>query len=73
MQEYGTDEWNKLSEAERQQLIIERKMKEKQLRQEGRNEEAMALLGDLADDNPCKYNFCFTFLVMKLILKICKC
>ena len=41
----GETEWNLLSEKERQRRLMELKLKERQLRREGRNDEADALLG----------------------------
>lgn len=41
----GESEWQRLSEKDRQRRLIELRMKERQLRQEGREEEALQLLG----------------------------
>ena len=41
----GEKEWLKLSEQERQKRLVDLKLKEKQLRKEGRMDEAAQLLG----------------------------
>ncbi|XP_035826163.1 uncharacterized protein LOC101847194 [Aplysia californica] len=48
--EMGEAEWNRLSEKERQRRLMELKLKERQLRREGRYDEAAALLGSLLND-----------------------
>ncbi|CAC5415797.1 unnamed protein product [Mytilus coruscus] len=47
----GENEWSKLSEKERQKRLIELKMKEKKLRQEGKNDEATALFENLVESD----------------------
>ena len=47
----GEDEWSKLSEKEKQKRIIELKMKEKKLRQEGKNDEVIDLYGKLVESD----------------------
>lgn len=42
----GEDEWRRLSEKERQRLLMEMKLKERRLRREGRLDELNALLGN---------------------------
>lgn len=44
----GKSEWTMLSEQERQAEMMKLRMKERQLRKEGRVDEAAALLGDAA-------------------------
>ena len=46
----GEAEWRQLSEAERQRLIMEKKLQERRLRAEGRHKEAAKLMGDLLKD-----------------------
>ena len=41
----GEQEFNKLSAQERQRRLLELRLKEQRLRQEGRHDEAAALLG----------------------------
>lgn len=45
MRQIGADEWLRLSEKERQARLVKIKLQEKRLRQEGKFEEANALLG----------------------------
>ena len=47
----GEDEWNKLSDQEKQRKIVELKMKEKKLREEGKTDEAAALFDKLMDND----------------------
>lgn len=47
MKQFGEKEWQKLSEQERQRKIMEMKMKERKLRQEGKHDEAAALMASL--------------------------
>ena len=47
----GEDEWNKLSDQEKQRKIVELKMKEKKLREEGKMDEAVALFDKLMDND----------------------
>jgi len=51
IKEIGEDNWNKLSDEEKQRRMVEIKLKEKRLREEGRVEEATQLYGDLSEDN----------------------
>ena len=46
----GEAEWSRLSEQERQRKLIELKLKERQLKREGKYDEAALLLGSLAED-----------------------
>lgn len=48
MDQYGQNEWDKLSEKERQKRLIELKLQEKRLRKEGKFDEIAKLLGDSA-------------------------
>ncbi|KAL4226590.1 hypothetical protein ACF0H5_014574 [Mactra antiquata] len=50
LKELGENEWNRLSEKERQRKIFQLKMKERQLRKAGRIDEANALLGELLEE-----------------------
>jgi len=45
MKEHGESEWNRLSEKQRQQKLIELKLRERQLRREGRMDEIANLIG----------------------------
>jgi hypothetical protein len=47
----GEKEWSKLSEKEKQKRLVELKMKERKLRQEGKNDEAAALYENLVDSD----------------------
>ncbi|KAJ8301441.1 hypothetical protein KUTeg_020428 [Tegillarca granosa] len=46
MRQLGESEWNRLSDLERQKKLTELKLKEKQLRREGRLDELAEILGD---------------------------
>ena len=46
MFQMGEAEWNRLSDLERQRLLMELKLKERRLRREGKYDEAAALLGE---------------------------
>ena len=48
MNQMGHKEWAKLSERERQSRLVKLKLKERKLREEGRYDEAAALLGELS-------------------------
>jgi hypothetical protein len=50
----GEDEWNKLSDSEKQKKIVELKMKERKLRQEGNVEEAAAIFEKVLENDECK-------------------
>lgn len=52
-EEMGEDEWNKLSDAEKQRKIVELKMKERKLRQEGNVEEAAAIFEKVLENDEC--------------------
>ncbi|XP_063400098.1 trichohyalin-like isoform X3 [Mytilus trossulus] len=47
----GENEWSKLTEKEREKRLIELKMKEKKLRQEGKNDEATTLFENLVESD----------------------
>ena len=47
IRQVGEKEWQNLSEQERQHKIMELKIKERKLRQEGRMDEAAALMSSL--------------------------
>ncbi|GFN88861.1 trichohyalin-like [Plakobranchus ocellatus] len=47
----GEAEWNRLSDLERQRLLMELKLRERRLRREGKYDEAAALLGKLQSDD----------------------
>ena len=49
MNQVGEAEWNSIQEKERQQKLMEFKLQEKRLREEGKLEEANQLLKDLID------------------------
>lgn len=51
------DEWNKLSDSEKQKRIVELKMKERKLRQEGNVEEAAAIFEKVLENDECKIDF----------------
>ncbi|XP_062600408.1 trichohyalin-like [Saccostrea cucullata] len=50
-EEMGEDEWNKLSDSEKQKKIVELKMKERKLRQEGNVEEAAAIFEKVLEND----------------------
>eukprot|EP00057_Strongylocentrotus_purpuratus_P011445 XP_011665919.1 PREDICTED: trichohyalin isoform X2 [Strongylocentrotus purpuratus] len=50
MKQYGEAEWKKMSEGERQRLLIKLRLEERRLRQEGKFEQAAKLLGDSIKD-----------------------
>ncbi|CAH1784103.1 unnamed protein product [Owenia fusiformis] len=50
MKQHGEAEWQRMSEQERQRKLVELKRKERQLRLEGKIDEAAALLGDALKD-----------------------
>lgn len=45
MKQIGAEEWARLTEKERQARLMKLKLQERRLRQEGKSEEAYALLG----------------------------
>lgn len=45
MKQIGAEEWTRLTEKERQARLVKLKLQERRLRQEGKFEEAYALLG----------------------------
>ncbi|XP_060082221.1 trichohyalin-like [Ylistrum balloti] len=47
----GEDEWNRLSDKEKQKKLIELKLKERKLREDGNLTEANQLYGDLTENN----------------------
>lgn len=49
MNQMGEAEWKQLSERQQQQRLMELKMKEKQLRKEGKVSEARQLITELVD------------------------
>ncbi|XP_064633679.1 golgin subfamily A member 4-like [Lineus longissimus] len=50
IQQLGESNWKRLSEKERQQKLLEFKLKERQLRKEGRMDEVAAMMGDYLKD-----------------------
>ncbi|KAK3102592.1 hypothetical protein FSP39_012464 [Pinctada imbricata] len=50
-EEMGEAEWDKLSDKEKQEKLVELKMKEKKLRQEGKDDEAAALFEKLLEND----------------------
>lgn len=69
----GEDEWNKLSDAEKQRRIVELKMKERKLRQEGNVEEAAAIFEKVLENDECRilapdlhFFYCNTFFKIQL-------
>ena len=74
----GEDEWNKLSDQEKQRKIVELKMKEKKLREEGKTNEAAALFDKLMDNDEGTVNHllfvCFYFLKttnLDIFMRLC--
>ncbi|XP_069101140.1 trichohyalin-like isoform X2 [Argopecten irradians] len=51
IKEMGEDEWNKLSDKDKQKKLVELKLKERKLREDGNLTEANQLYGDLTDNN----------------------
>lgn len=52
----GEEEWNKLSDSDKQHRIVELKMKERKLRQEGNVEEAAAIFEKILENDECKFS-----------------
>ncbi|XP_041457735.1 trichohyalin-like isoform X3 [Lytechinus variegatus] len=50
LKQYGEAEWKKMSEGDRQRLLIKLKLEERRLRQEGKFDQAAKLLGDSIKD-----------------------
>ena len=50
MKQYGVSEWANMTERERQAKLLKVKMQERRLKQEGKNEEAAALLNKLSGE-----------------------
>ena len=56
MKEYGEREWAELSEKERQRKLIDLKIRERQLRKEGKMHEIANIIGSHLENEKCKYN-----------------
>lgn len=51
---FGEGEWERMTSQEKQKHLVEMKLAERRLREEGRNDEANALFGDLLHDEGYK-------------------
>ncbi|OWF34681.1 hypothetical protein KP79_PYT11450 [Mizuhopecten yessoensis] len=51
IKEIGEDEWNKLSDKDKQKKLVELKLRERKLREDGNLTEANQLYGDLTENN----------------------
>ena len=49
MKEYGELEWARLSEKQRQQMLVRQKLKERKLRREGKFDEIEAMLAGVKE------------------------
>lgn len=54
MKEHGEAEWNRMSEKQRQKKLIELKLKERQLRREGKLDEIANIIGRHLENEKCK-------------------
>ena len=54
MKEYGEREWAEMSEKERQRKLIDLKIKERQLRKEGKMHEIANIIGSHLENEKCK-------------------
>ncbi len=50
MKQYGSRQWEEMTERERQAKLVKLRLQERKLRQEGKFDEAAALLGPLMED-----------------------
>jgi hypothetical protein len=66
----GEKEWSKLSEKEKQKRLVELKMKERKLRQEGKNDEAAALYENLVDSDEFGIVVKFKIINIGIFLKL---
>lgn len=62
IKQMGEAEWAALSERDRQRRLLKLKLEEKKLRQQGRYDEAAALLGQLLQHETGKKYFLFCYL-----------
>ena len=69
----GEKEWSKLSEKEKQKRLVELKMKERKLRQEGKNDEAAALYENLVDSDEFGIVVKFKIINIENLHKIYSC
>ena len=56
MKEYGEREWAELSEKERQRKLIDLKIRERQLRKEGKMHEIANIIGSHLENEKCEYS-----------------
>ena len=54
MKEYGEREWAEMTEKQRQKKLIELKVKERQLRKEGKMLEIANIIGSHLENEKCK-------------------
>ena len=55
MKQHGEREWAEMSEKQRQKKLIELKLKERQLRKEGKLDEIANLIGSHLENEKCRY------------------
>lgn len=57
MKEVGEREWERLTEKQRQKKLVELKLKERQLRREGKLDEIANIIGSHLEDEKCNKSY----------------